>query len=59
MTSRELDDAGWEGCGLWTGTPVVMVLSDGSLMYASRDPEGNGPGMIFGKHPNRGAFVVG
>jgi len=36
----------------WTfrrnGAPAVIELDDGTLLYPSRDDEGNGPGALFG-----------
>ena len=29
------------------GPPAVVELDGGLLLYASRDPEGNGPGCLF------------
>jgi hypothetical protein len=45
MTDRELAAEGW---GPTHGVPLVIVFADGSLIYASRDDEGNGPGKLFG-----------
>lgn len=33
--------------------PTVLELEDGTLLYASRDSEGNGPGSLFGYNPAR------
>lgn len=46
MTKEEAEREGWS-FGRHSA-PSVVVLSDGSLIYASRDPEGNGPGELFG-----------
>jgi hypothetical protein len=32
----------------WDGPTTVIELDDGSLLYPSRDEEGNGPGALFG-----------
>lgn len=46
MTKDELYNECWgEAYG---GFPVVLEFNDGSKIYASSDPEGNGPGCIFG-----------
>jgi hypothetical protein len=29
--------------------PVVLELDNGTLVYPSQDPEGNGPGALFGE----------
>ena len=46
MNDSELEEEGWENG--WGDYPVVIVFNDGSKIYASQDPEGNGPGCIFG-----------
>jgi hypothetical protein len=43
MTEKEMISEGWDGRG---GT--VIEFNDGTLIYASRDEEGNGPGCLFG-----------
>ena len=48
MTKKELTAEGWE-TGSRHGTPTALVLADGTVLYASQDPEGNGPGALFGK----------
>jgi hypothetical protein len=50
LTKKEIKAEGWDG------TTMAIVLSDGTLLYASRDEEGNGPGQIFGKAPDGKAF---
>tara|TARA_Y100000593_G_scaffold30640_1_gene60720 strand:+ start:1069 stop:1278 length:210 start_codon:yes stop_codon:yes gene_type:complete len=44
MTSKEASKEGWDlgrnGCR-------VLELSNGVLLYASQDYEGNGPGAVF------------
>lgn len=42
MTPGEARDA------LWYERPIVLMLDDGTQLYPSRDPEGNGGGTIFG-----------
>lgn len=46
MTIDELTNECWEDDR--SGYPVVLEFSDGSKIYASSDPEGNGPGCLFG-----------
>lgn len=46
MTKDELATEGWDES--FGDFPVVIVLSDGGKIYASSDPEGNGPGCLFG-----------
>lgn len=40
----------------WDETTTVLVLDNGTKLYASRDEEGNGPGAIFGTNKEGGAF---
>jgi hypothetical protein len=48
------DEASNEG---WSQSTTVLVLEDGTLLYASRDDEGNGPGVLFGiKAKGGGSF---
>lgn len=47
MTDAELDAEGWTPSRAH-GRPTVLVLEDGTTLYPSRDPEGNGPGALFG-----------
>lgn len=47
MTRAEAAAEGWD-LGRLHGAPTVLVLDDGTLVYPSRDPEGNGPGALFG-----------
>jgi hypothetical protein len=47
MTSAEMKNEDW-GNGGRHGAPVTLVLDDGTKLYPSRDPEGNGPGAMFG-----------
>lgn len=55
MTKKELDAEGWE-VGRH-GKPSVIVLDDGTKLYASRDPEGNGPGALFGVDAEGQSFM--
>jgi hypothetical protein len=43
MTDEEYEAEGWLG----SGEDTVLVLDDGTLVYASCDPEGNMPGALF------------
>lgn len=42
LTKAELEAWGWERRG---GT--ALVLENGVVLYASKDPEGNGPGALY------------
>jgi hypothetical protein len=45
MNPTEIELFGWgEG---WGGVPMVIILSDGTAIVPSADPEGNGPGHLF------------
>lgn len=56
MTTAESESEGW--CDGHYDRAVVVVLDDGSLLYASCDPEGNGPGCMYGKTGKGEAFYV-
>ena len=45
MTPKELKAEGWEA----RGVPTAIEFSNGAVLYPSRDEEGNGPGVLFGK----------
>lgn len=53
MTKEELDHEGWGG----RPSPMVLVLDNDTLLFASRDDEGNGPGTLFGS-TDKMAFYV-
>ena len=48
MTSEELQGEFWDADYHAESVPV-LVLDDGTLIYPSRDAEGNGPGELFGR----------
>ena len=51
MTSKEMERESW------TGAPALVIeFVDGTLVYPSRDEEGNGPGALFGFKENQ--FLV-
>ena len=52
MSRPEIEAEGWDA-----GT-VMIVLDDGTKLYASQDDEGNGPGALFGKDKKGVAFRV-
>lgn len=47
MTEEEIKEEGWDDG--YNSNTAVIVLSKGTILYASRDEEGNGPGVMFGK----------
>lgn len=51
LSGVERQSEGWE-----SDTVVCLVLSDGSVIYASQDYEGNGPGALFGKDRHGSTF---
>lgn len=55
MTQAEKDDEGWESGGEET---AVLEFEDGTVLFASRDYEGNGPGAIFGKNAKGEGFTL-
>ena len=56
MTNIEIEAEGWEdGYGDF---PVAIIFEDGSIIYASSDPEGNGPGCIFGLTSKGESIIV-
>ena len=54
MSKAELEAEGWDD----TGSAVVLVLDDGSKLFASQDDEGNGPGAMFGVDKNGVGFSL-
>lgn len=46
MTDEELAKEGWSDH--FGGAPVAIDLDNGTTLYPSKDPEGNGPGALFG-----------
>lgn len=55
MTEEEETNEGWDRN---SGIPMVVVFEDGTLLYASQDPEGNGPGTLFGIDKNGQEFGI-
>ena len=58
LTRRECEDAGWADTMGPFDAAVAIRLSDGSVIYASRDYEGNGPGALFGKMCTGEQFIL-
>lgn len=46
MTRQELEAEGWTEDR--HGARIALVLDNGTVLYPSRDDEGNGPGALFG-----------
>lgn len=56
MSRTELEAESWEKGR--HGAPSVLVLSDGTRIYAARDSEGNGPGALFATDKHGKGFRV-
>lgn len=55
LTPEEMEEEGWEH---YTHKQVICIeLSDGTLLYPSRDAEGNGPGEIFGQSEGQAIMI--
>ncbi len=48
MTNAEIKNEGWDYMCSELDLIKVLVFDDGSVIYPSRDYEGNGPGAFFG-----------
>ena len=46
MTDREMEEMGWDADV--QGRPTVLLFQGGTRLYAAQDPEGSGPGVLFG-----------
>jgi hypothetical protein len=57
ITQAEKDAHGWGED--YKNDTAVLVLSDGSVIYASADYEGNGAGALFGRTNTGERFTVG
>jgi hypothetical protein len=47
LTAEEMDREAWDGDNLRPNATAIE-FTDGSIIYASQDDEGNGPGALFG-----------
>lgn len=56
IAPEEMESEGWDA--LYGMACSVLILDDGSLVYPSQDPEGNGPGTLFGKLANGTAVSI-
>lgn len=54
MDNEEMEAEGWEN---GHHRPAVLVLEDGTKLYASCDGEGNAPGMLFGQDDDEMFYV--
>lgn len=56
MTRAELANEGWDEDR--RGCPTALVLSNDTILYASRDSEGNGAGALFGTDVKGRSFTL-
>lgn len=47
LTAAECDEWGWDHINPHNPAPVALILSNGVIVYAVQDYEGNGPGALF------------
>lgn len=55
MTDVEASAQGWTFS--MDGAPLVIELDTGVVLFPSQDPEGNGPGCVFGDYQGTGFYV--
>jgi hypothetical protein len=55
MTKKEMNEEYWQHS---SHDGIIIELSDGSMIYPSCDPEGNGPGSLFGKDSKGTAYYI-
>ena len=48
MTKQELSNEGWNDYDITDDNIVALELDNGTVIYPSRDYEGNGAGVFFG-----------
>lgn len=58
MTPTEMRREGWWGLANGRRVPTVFEFEDGTLLYASKDPEGNAPGAMFAVHRGNQVLVT-
>ena len=57
MTPGEIELEGWSH-DIGSPAPHVIEFHGGIRIYPSRDPEGNGPGVLFGQDEKDGTFAI-
>jgi len=57
MTAEELAREAWTPAPFTQ--PLALELADGVVLYAACDPEGNGPGVLFGRTHDGQTFTLG
>lgn len=58
LSDEEMAGEGWYPSRVH-GRPMALVLENGVVLYAAADPEGNGPGCLFGLDALGEAFRIG
>ena len=53
LTAKEMEDEGWEG-----GNVTAIELENGTIIYASKDEDGTGPGQLFGRNSNGAGLYI-
>lgn len=56
MNMAEIEREGWEHHR--GQIPTALVFDDGSVIYPSRDEEGNGPGALFGTDSQKRTIII-
>lgn len=56
MTKEELDNQCWPNG--YRNRPMAMEFEDGTVLFAARDAEINGPGVFFGTTPDHKGFRI-
>jgi len=49
LSDKDMESEGWDS----NERSAVLILDDGTRLYASCDYEGNGPGAIFGRKDDK------
>jgi hypothetical protein len=57
MTDEELQEENWT-VPAGHSPPTVLEFADGTVLFPSQDPEGNGPGSMFGRDSDGDAFQI-
>lgn len=57
MTSEELKEEYWNSHRFGI-EPIIIEFDNGVKIYASRDSEGNGAGVMFGKYKETSFYIT-
>lgn len=55
MTDEEMAQEGWSRLDK---PPAVLEFADGTIVFASQDTEGNGPGILSGQAQDGTEFAI-